>query len=411
MARVTDALVGAMRLASGGDAGDAVALLAPHLARHADAARALLSTDAAVEVEAAVEAARAELADLLRVAARHPGTRAALHDEVVAFGERLSSLLVAHVLAARGLGGVHVDARRCVVTTGEHRRAAPLPGPTRERTRAEVLPHVEAGRVPVLGGFIGAAEDGATTTLGRGGSDYTGALVGAAVDAREIQIWTDVTGFLTADPRVVAGARPIARLSYAEAAELAFFGAKVLHPKTILPAVERGIPVRVCNARESEAPGTVIGAAAEPHPRGVKAIAHKGGITVVEVTAARMLGEFGFLRAIFEVFERHRTPVDVVSTSEVSVSLTVDDASALPAIVADLEALGTVAAEAGNAIVCVVGEGLRSTPGVAARVFGALGDINVRMISQGASRLNVTFVVAEEHARDAVARLHGELFG
>jgi aspartate kinase len=175
--------------------------------------------------------------------------------------------------------------------------------------------------------------------------------------------------------------------------------------------VERGIPVRVCNAREPEAPGTVIGAPAEPHPRGVKAIAHKGGITVVEVTAARMLGEFGFLRAIFEVFERHRTPVDVVSTSEVSVSLTVDDASALPAIVADLEALGTVAAEAGNAIVCVVGEGLRSTPGVAARVFGALGDINVRMISQGASRLNVTFVVAEEHAREAVARLHGELFG
>jgi aspartate kinase len=411
MSRFTDALLAAVRLAGEEDVAGAIATLAPHLDRHAAAARDLLSSGDADEVARAVDVARGELADLLRIAAAHPGTRAPLHDEVVAYGERLSSLLVAAVLRGRGLRGRQVDARRCVRTTPEHRRAEPLAVPTREACRAELLPAVEAGEVPVMGGFIGSALSGATTTLGRGGSDYSAALVGAAVDAAEIQIWTDVTGFLTADPRVVPEARRIGRLSYAEAAELAFFGAKVLHPRTIEPAVERGIPVRVCNSREPAEEGTRIGERAEASPQGVKAIAHKAGVTVVQVTAARMLGAFGFMRAIFEVFERHRTPVDVVATSEVSVSLSLEDREELGAICAELRGLGTVEVEEGNAIVCVVGEGLRSTAGVAGRVFGALPDVNVRMISQGASRLNLTFVVDESRAREVVARLHGEFFG
>jgi aspartate kinase len=262
-----------------------------------------------------------------------------------------------------------------------------------------------------MGGFIGSAVSGATTTLGRGGSDYTAALVGAAVDAREIQIWTDVTGFLTADPRVAPNARPIDRLSYSEAAELAFFGAKVLHPKTIQPAVERAIPVRVCNSHFPAEPGTRIDAESIPSPLGVKAIAHKPGITIVQVISTRMLGAYGFLRALFEVFDRHRTPVDIVATSEVSVSLTVEDTWALPAIVQDLEKLGDVHQESGYAIVCAVGEGLRSTPGVAARVFGALKGVNIFMISQGASSTNLTFVVPEESVTDAVKQLHANFFG
>jgi aspartate kinase len=410
IARFTDALVRSVAAAGEGGAAMAMLEVSPHLTRHLDAARTLLSADEAGAVEVAVAEAEKEAEELLGMIARQPGTRLPLHDAVAAIGESLSSLLVAAVLRARGVDARQVDARRCIRTTADFRRAEPLADETRECTRAEVLPVVEAGIVPVLGGFIGSAPSGATTTLGRGGSDYSAALVGAAVDAREIQVWTDVTGFLTADPRVVSGARRIARLSYAEAAELAFFGAKVLHPRTIAPAVERGIPVRVCNSREPDAGGTAIDAHAEPSPEGAKAIAHKGGITVVQVTAAGMLGAYGFLKALFDVFDRHRTAVDVVATSEVSVSLSIDDRESLPALLPELRELGSVDVEEGNAIVCVVGEGLRSTPGVAARVFGTIADVNVRMISQGASRLNLTFVVKEDQAREVVSRLHAAFF-
>jgi len=236
-------------------------------------------------------------------------------------------------------------------------------------------------------------------------------LIGAALGVSEIQIWTDVTGVLTADPRIVPEAQTVERLSYGEAAELAYFGAKVLHPKTIQPAIENSIPVRICNSRVPREPGTLVGPETETSPRTVKAIAHKTGVTTVQITSARMLGAYGFLRALFEVFDRHRTVVDVVTTSEVSVSLSLDDASALPAIVAELEQLGTVRVEKGRAIICVVGEGLRGTPGIAARVFSTISDINVTLISQGASSINFTFAIEEERVKEAVTRLHEEFFG
>ena len=219
-----------------------------------------------------------------------------------------------------------------------------------------------------------------------------------------------MSGVLTADPRVVPGARTVPSLSYAEAAELAYFGAKVLHPKTIQPAMDRDIPVRICNSRAPRDGGTLVTARGEVRPGGVKAIAHKCGVTILQITAARMLGAYGFLRALFDVFDRHRTAVDVVTTSEVSVSLTVDEAGSLDAIVADLQGLGTVSLEPDRAIVCVVGEGLRATPGVAARVFTTVGDINVSLISQGASRVNLTFVVEEARVREVVCRLHQAFF-
>jgi aspartate kinase len=261
-----------------------------------------------------------------------------------------------------------------------------------------------------MGGFIASTVEGTTTTLGRGGSDYTAALIGAALTADEIQIWTDVTGVLTADPRVVPEAQTVERLSYAEASELAYFGAKVLHPKTIQPAIEGSIPVRICNSRAPEQTGTFVGPQTETTDRTIKAIAHKAAVTTVQITSARMLGAYGFLRALFEVFERHRTVVDVVATSEVSVSLSLDDATALPVIVTELEQLGTVRVEKGCAIVCVVGEGLRGTPGIAARVFSAISDINVTLISQGASSINFTFAIEEERVEEAVRRLHREFF-
>jgi aspartate kinase len=407
---VTDALLQAVSWASRGDVGAGLSQLDPQLERHVYMADDTLAGEELSALRTAVADAREEIANLLRIISAHPGTRLPLQDEVVSFGERLSAALTAAILRARGIAAQLVDARRCLRTTEEHTAAAPLPGPTRELTRSQLLPLLDRNVVPVLGGFIAAAENGATTTLGRGGSDYSGALFGAALDASEIQIWTDVTGFLTADPRVVPNARPLARLSYAEAAELAYFGAKVLHPKTIQPAVETGIPVRICNSRQPEMAGTLIDGESQAAAGGVKAIAHKPGLSVVQVTSTRMLGAYGFLRAIFEVFDRHRTGVDVVSTSEVSVSLSIDDPRRLPAIVEDLQRLGSVRVLHEHAIVCVVGEGIGDMPGVAARVFGAISDINIVLISQGASSINLTFIVQEREVNDAVRRLHDTFF-
>jgi aspartate kinase len=315
------------------------------------------------------------------------------------------------VLNQRGIAARQVDSRRCIITNEEYTSAAPLITETFSACQKELRPCLDTGVVPVLGGFIGSSINGATTTLGRGGSDYTAALVGAALCATEIQIWTDVTGVLTADPRVVPQAQTVERLSYSEAAELAYFGAKVLHPKTIQPAIESCIPVRICNSRSPEEQGTLVGPETETSPRTVKAIAHKSGVTTVQITSARMLGAYGFLRALFEVFEKHRTVVDVVTTSEVSVSLSLDDADRLPEIVEELERLGTVRVEKGRAIVCVVGEGLRGTPGIAAKVFSTIRDINVSLISQGASSINFTFAIEEERVNEAVNRLHQAFFG
>jgi aspartate kinase len=281
---------------------------------------------------------------------------------------------------------------------------------TFRNTQEQLQPLIESSCIPVLGGFIGSTVTGETTTLGRGGSDYTAALIGAALEAEEIQIWTDVPGVLTADPRLVSHARTVPHLSFEEAAELAYFGAKVLHPKTLHPAIERDIPVRICNSRAQEGGSTLVVGETKKSPQTVKAIAHKMGVTTVQVTSTRMLGAYGFLRALFEVFDEHKTAVDVVTTSEVSVSLSLDDTTSLPAIVAELEKLGTVSVEEKRAILCIVGEGLRTTPGIAARIFSTISDINVSLISQGASRINLTFAVAEDRVRETVARLHKEFF-
>ena len=410
IAGATDALLAAADAAEDGDPRAPEPSLEALFGRHASIARRLAPPEAGDALRGELEAARRDIARLLDRVARQRDQRPALRDEVASYGERLSASLLAAVLTSAGVAARYVDSRHCLTTDATHGRANPLLPLTLERTRAILTPLLDGGLVPVLGGYIAATADGITTTLGRGGSDYSAALVGAALDAQEIQIWTDVSGVLTADPRVVPGARTVANLSYAEAAELAFFGAKVLHPKTIQPAVDRDIPVRICNSRAPRDAGTVVTALGEVCPGGVKAIAHKCGVTILQITSTRMLGAYGFLRALFEVFDRHRTAVDVVTTSEVSVSLTVEDTGALDAIVADLRGLGTVSLERDRAIVCVVGEGLRATPGIAARVFATVQDINVSLISQGASRVNLTFVVDEARVREVVCRLHQAFF-
>lgn len=331
-------------------------------------------------------------------------------DAISAIGEGLSCQIVAACMLERGLRSRMVDARGVIVTDESFGRAAPLMEETASRVREVIRPLVASGVVPVLPGFIGATRKGVTTTLGRGGSDWSASILGATLLAEEIQIWTDVDGIMTVDPRVVPGARALGEVSFAEAAELAYFGARVLHPATIKPAVERGIPVRVLNSLNPDAPGTRIAERPEGHSGEPRAIAFKKGITVVLISQPRMLMAHGFVAQVFAVFDRHRTPVDLIATSEVSVSLTVDQDEALPAITAELAALGEVQVLPQMAIVCVVGSGLIHRPGLAGRIFQALREINVVMISFGASDVNLSFVVGEEAAEAAVRLLHREFF-
>lgn len=413
MAGFTDALLASVQQSLTGDASGAASSLDKHFDRHLRAIDALLSNEAP-RIRLLVDQSRDEIAELLNAMAARSGQdrqqRKSLTDAVASHGERLSAAMLAAVLVENKVSSTDVDARLCIITDNDFGSAAPLIEETFRRTQAQLQPVLESSCVPVLGGFIGSTITGETTTLGRGGSDYTAAIIGAALSSEEIQIWTDVPGVLTADPRVTSKARTVPKLSFEEAAELAYFGAKVLHPKTLQPAIERNIPVRICNSRAQESGSTLVVAETEKSPQTVKAIAHKTGVTTVQVTSARMLGAFGFLRALFEVFDKHRTAVDVVTTSEVSVSLSLDDISALPSIVEELKQLGTVTVEEKRAILCIVGEGLRSTPGIAARIFSTISDINVSLISQGASRINLTFAVEEDRAREAVIRLHREFF-
>ncbi|HWP82138.1 MAG TPA: lysine-sensitive aspartokinase 3 [Bacteroidota bacterium] len=331
-------------------------------------------------------------------------------DAIASVGERLSSLILAEGLREHGLAVELVDARKVMITDERFGNANPITPEVENGARTHFLPHLESGAIVVTQGYIGATKNGATTTLGRGGSDYSAAIFGAACEAEEIQIWTDVDGVMTADPRIVPSAKKLKVISFREASELAYFGAKVLHPSTILPAVSRNIPVFVLNSRRPNASGTLIVADPPKANVPVKSIASKRGITVINIQSTRMLMAYGYLESIFAVFNRHKTPVDLVSTSEVAVSLTIDSKERLEAIVQDLQQFADVSVFENKAILCIVGEQMHSTVGVADRIFHALGDINVMMISQGASEINMSLVIDESLVNEAVRRLHKEFF-
>jgi aspartate kinase len=332
-----------------------------------------------------------------------------LRDSIASYGELLSSYIVALAFRNQGIPATQVDSRRVIVTDSNFTHAAPVIPETYSKVLAAIQ-GLPGGCLAVMGGFIGATRDGIPTTLGRGGSDFSAALVGAAIDAEEIQIWTDVDGLLTCDPNLVSDARPVRTISFDEAAELAYFGAKVLHPATIGPAREKNIPVRILNSRRPDATGTTIVADPVSCTNVLKSVACKRGITVINIRSNRMLMAHGFLRRIFEVFDRYETAVDMVSTSEVSVSLTVDNDARLSEICSMLAPFTEVSLEGEQAILCAVGENIRHTPGVAARIFDALKRINVRMISQGASRLNLGVVVASQDLPEAAQAIHREFF-
>jgi aspartate kinase len=410
MAKVTDLLLSAAAAAGRGDKAGSLAIGARLRHRHIDTSSALLDGQRCVRVQQVLHGEFDALDDLLRGIAAVGELTPRTNDLVVSFGERLSSKMMAEALDQLELGGTHVDARSCIITDATYGKAVPQDAAIEAKLAEIVLPLVEAGKTPVMGGFIGSTAEGVTTTLGRGGSDFTAALVGGGMHAGAIEIWTDVNGIMTTDPRICPDALRVKTISFEEAAELADFGAKVLHPATILPAVQKSIPVWVLNSRNAENEGTKITAMAAKCASPFKSIAAKKRLTIIDVVASRMLMSHGYLKAVFDVFDKYKCAIDMVSTSEVSISLTVDSNQQLPEICAELAKIADVKMEGHKALVCLVGEDIRGHNGIAGKVFSAISHVNVRMISQGASEINMSFMIDEEDVEEAVRSLHNHFF-
>lgn len=397
---VTDELLSLGREALGGDDGR----LAAVAGRHRDAARAL-GVDASP-----LEPLLAELAELTHGISLLKELTPRTLDRLASFGERLSSRIVAAAFAKAGMPARAVDASEAGLLTDEcFGSAAPLPEAD-ELLRGALS---DSGELAVVTGFIGKTRGGEITTLGRNGSDFTATILGAALGAEEVEIWSDVDGIMTADPRLVPNAKPLEILSFAEACELAHYGGKVLHPHTLVPAILKGIPVRALNTFKPEHPGTRILARAAPaHGVPLKSIAFKRRQLILSASSPRMLSGPGFLARIFTVLARHDIDVDMLATSEISVSATTGDEKGVAKAVAELAPEFEVSVERGMSVICAVGDAIQSLPGVAAEIFGAMKEagVNVRMISQGASKNNVAFVVEDKDVETAVKALHARFF-
>ena len=409
LAGATNALLGIARQASDGNFISAVSSVQGLRDRHLTEIDALLSgsgehSDVAAEVSAIFD----ELASLCEALSVLGFITPRSLDAIAGMGERASSMIVAASFRARGIDAVHVDARKVMITDGTFGKAEPQAEAISLAARTHLAPLVNEGRVPVMGGYIGSSTDGITTTLGRGGSDYSASLIGAGLQAESIEIWTDVDGMLTADPRVVPGARPIEQIRFDEASELASFGAKVLHPATIAPAVRLNIPVWIYNSRNPRAHGTRI--TFDAPRRAVTAIAAKRDTTILRVATGRMLFQHGFLRRVFELFDEHAVSVDVVATSEVSVSVTVDDSAPLDLLMGALRQIGDVSVERRRAIVSVVGSGICDDAETMGAVLRALGHRRVHMLSLSASAINLTILLDDADVPDAMRALHAALF-
>ena len=408
MGRTTNKLLEIARHAAGGRREQALALV-EELRQHHLTHGLPLAGLAAAELERYIRTHFEWLEELVKGLSVVGELSPRSMDTIASVGERLSSLVVSFAFRAAAIPTQHIDSRRVILTDNHFTEARPLFEETFAALAERVIPLAETS-VVVMGGFLGSTLDGQTTTLGRGGSDFSASIVGAGVCADEIQIWTDVDGMLTADPRIMPGGYRVKSLSFAEAAEMAYFGAKVLHPATVVPAVEKNIPVVILNSRRPDVEGTRITAQAAPCRNPVKSISCKRSVTVVNIRSTRMLMAHGFLHRIFEIFDRYSTSVDMVATSEVSVSLTLDSSDHLQAICDELRLFADVAVEDQQALICLVGENIRHTPGIAARAFEVLRHTNIRMISQGASLLNLGFVLADAELTQAVSALHREFF-
>ncbi|MDE1162629.1 MAG: lysine-sensitive aspartokinase 3 [Acidobacteriaceae bacterium] len=409
MAKVTDTLLAAAAAAGKNDRDEALKLSDSLRTRHLGVAAELASGDALTSLQINIHHDFDALDEMLRGICAVGELTLRSTDNIVSFGERLSSRMVTAAFAHKGMNSAHVDARTVIITDDHYGKAAPDEAKIALALEAGVLPLIDGGKVPVMGGFI-ASCNGVTTTLGRGGSDYTAALVGGGLHGGAIEIWTDVNGIMTTDPRVVPEALRVKTISFEEAAELAYFGAKVLHPATILPAVQKNIPVWVLNSRNAENEGTVITATPPPCKSPFKSIAAKKKLTIIDIVASRMLLAHGFLKLVFDVFDKYGCAIDMVSTSEVSISVTVDSRENLPQICEELSKIADVKLEGAKALICMVGEDIRGHAGIAAQVFDAVKHVNVRMISQGASEINMSFMIEEQDVEETIRSLHKKFF-
>ncbi len=419
MRGVTDLLIDSAKAAAAGDRQRYRDARQALIARHRDAAEALISDLEELDQIATVLDERVREFERLCMAVAILGELTDRGLAVISgLGERLMAPLLAAALRGRGVPAEFVDAGELIVTDDIYLSGNPQMEATRARTRERLLPLLGRGRVPVTTGFVAATADGIPTVLGRGGSDYSAAILGAALDADEVQIWTDVDGVLTADPRLVPEARPLPELSYSEAAELAYFGAKVLHPKTMLPCIDRGIPIRVLNTFNPTFPGTRV-VAQMTNGSGVKALTVIRGLALVTVAGRGMMGVPGIAARTFAAVAAQGTNVLMISqaSSEQSICFVVPEGDAAR-VAAALETafaheirhreIDGVTSERDIVIVAVVGEGMRGTPGIAARLFGALGEkgINVVAIAQGSSETNISLALAARDADSAVRSIH-----
>ena len=404
-AGVTDDLISFTEKAVSGDGDEAVSILEDIEKRHREAIE-----DTSEEIRSStsevLEGFFTELRSLTRGLSLLRECSARTKDAVLSFGELLSTAVILARARERGIDAEWLDSRDFIQTDATFNAASPVYEATNALIKAKVKP--TAGKLLIVQGFIGRAASGATTTLGRGGSDFSATIVGAALRAEQVQIWTDVNGIMTSDPRIVDNARTVNNISYDEAAELAYFGAKVVHPSTIQPATEYMIPVLVKNTLDPDGAYTAI--IGDTNESGVRAITGKKGITLVSITSSRMLNAYGFLSSIFAVFDKYKTSVDLIATSEVSVSVTIDDTAFLEGIVEDLGKFGEVGVEHDKGIVCLVGKNLWKDPSFVAKVFDSLQSTAIRMISLGASDINLSFVVAEDELASTVKTLHGSFF-
>ncbi len=407
LAKVTDQLMNAGWAAAAGNLDPAREILQVLRQRHETVANGLAKGDERRRLSREF-ASEFKAADKMLAAIASERTFAPCsQDKLLGVGESLSSRLVQSALQSDGVDAALVDPRECIITDAAHARATPLWEETNARLQTVLWPMLESGQVPVMGGFVGSTRDGIPTTLGRGGSDFTASIVGAGVHARRIEIWTDVDGIMTTDPNLCPDACRVPRMSFDEAADLAYFGAKVLHPATLVPAMRSNIPVWVLNSRHPECPGTEIVAHCEGD--GVKAITAKRGVAIVDVEPVRWFAP-ELLREVFDVFERHQHSLDLLSASRASLALLVSSVSALPAIAEELKGMANVRWENHKALVCLVGEQVRRRPELASQAFRAIGDIDVRMICQGASERNISFLLDESRVVEAVERLHQSFF-
>ncbi len=408
LARVTDQLLEAGQAAASGRLGAALEIVRSIYVRHEALADLLVGGPDYGKLDGRLREEFRELESLVQALECSRELDPKAQDRLLGFGERFSSVLVCEALREAGLNAVHLDAQNCIVTDDKHGQASPIWDLTNQRSCEVVGPVLERNMIPVVGGFIAATIDGEGTTLGRGGSDFSASILGAALGAGRVEIWTDVDGVMTADPKLCPDARVIRKMSFEEAAELAHYGAKVLHPATMAPAMRENIPVYVLNSQRPNGEGTEIIARASSLKR-VSAITAKRNVAAVEVSSRRGIDSV-LLGQVFAAFDQQSCAVDVMAASLGHIYLLVGSAAALPEIAAKLRDVAEVKWETRRALICLVGEKIRREPEVASRAFAAVSDLDVRVLCQGASDRTISFLVEESKAQESVQRLHRAFF-